>query len=124
MSVESLIKKYGKLVTLSKESGPGTTGEEGNYIPATPDTSDIYMSIQPLTGDEAIRLPEGIRNKKVMNGFTTSGLLSGSETAGTNPDKIIDGSITYEVNSVEYFEANTMTLSPHYKAMLVRVNPV
>ena len=124
MSIASLIQKYGKLVTLSKESSAGTTNDEGIYIPATPTTSSIYMSIQPLTGDEAIRLPEGIRNKKVMKGYTVSDILSGSETAGTNPDQIIDGSTTYEVNAVEFFEANTLGISPHYKCLLVRVNQI
>lgn len=123
MSAASIIARFGKTVTLSRESSSGSINSEGTFTRGTPATSSIVMSIQPMTGDEALRLPEGIRNKKVMKGYTITDITNGSQSDRKVPDRIIDGVNTYEINDVQYYEANTLSLSPHYRCTLVRVNP-
>ena len=124
MSASSLIEKYGREVTLSRENTTGTIDSEGSFISGARDESSIKMSIQPLSGDEALRLPDGIRNKKVMKCYTTTEVICGDETNHIAPDLIIDGSTTYEVNDVQYYEGTILSISPHYRATLVRINPV
>lgn len=124
MSAASIIAKYGKTVTLSRESSSGSIGSDGGFTRgSSAPPSSIVMSIQPMSGDEALRLPEGIRNKKVMKGYTTTDITNGSQSARKIPDLIIDGSTTYEINDVQYYEANTLSIAPHYRCTLVRVNP-
>lgn len=123
MSAATLIAKFGKTVTLSRETASGTIDSQGRFVAGTPATSSIVMSIQPLTGDEALRLPDGIRNKKVMKGYTTTDITNGSEPDSKLPDKIIDGDNEYEINDVQYYEGTTLSISPHYRCTLVRVNP-
>ena len=123
MSAATIIARFGKTVTHSRESTSGSIGADGGFTAGSATTSSIVMSIQPLTGDEALRLPDGIRNKMVMKGYTISDISNGSEPSNLLPDKIIDGSTTYDINDVQYYEATTLSLSPHYRCTLVRVNP-
>lgn len=123
MSAATIISTYGKTVTLSIESASGSIGADGGFTAGAATTSTIVMSIQPISGDEALRLPEGIRNKKVMKGYTISDITNGSESDARLPDKIIDGVNEYEINDVQYYEATTLSISPHYRCTLVRVNP-
>lgn len=124
MNVATMISKYGKTVTLSRESTEATTDAEGIVTRGSASTSSIVMVIQPLSGDEVLRLPDGLRNKKVVKGYTVSEIICGDEQNKVLPDQIIDGDQTYEVGDVQYYEATSMNLSPYYRATLVRVNPV
>jgi hypothetical protein len=123
MSALDLITKFGKNVTLSRENGVGAIGSDGKITPSAATTSTIKMSIQPLSGQEVLRLPDGLRNKTVMKGYSYSVLQAGDEINGIVPDKIIDGSITYEVNDLQFYESSNLSLTPHYRSTLVRVNP-
>lgn len=123
MNVATLIARYGRTVTLSQESVSGSIDDEGGFTAGAASTSSITMSIQNITGDEALRLPDGLRNKKVMKGYTTTELSNGSEPDSILPYKIIDGDQTYEVNDVQYYEASPLNIAPYYRCTLVRVNP-
>lgn len=123
MSAESMIAKYGKTVTLTREAVSGTIDTEGGFVAGTNTTTSIVMSIQPLSGDEVLRLPDGMRGKKVMKGYTITEIINGNEPDKIAPDLITDGDQVYEVNDVQFYEATTLNISPHYRATLVRVNP-
>lgn len=83
----------------------------GNYV-AGDDTilPDIKCNMQPLGGNELLRLPEGDREKDVQKIYTTTEIL--------NSDIIIRDktNIKYEVFKVYDNSAND---PPHYKAILV-----
>jgi len=96
--------------------GVAGSSVKGRYSPgATSDTAGVTASVQPISGDELERLPEGIRSRRPAKIYTETELKQKDTTAGTPPDLIIWDSETWEVVSVEKHAWGT-----YYKALIVR----
>jgi hypothetical protein len=78
---------------------------------------EIIASVQPASGREMDRLPEGLRSRETMNVFTRTELRSAHPSPGTEADRIaIDGAV-FEVTSVRRWNR----LANFYNATVVRV---
>lgn len=88
----------------------------GRVSAGTSSTFSITASVQPVSGREIDRLPEGLRAREVLALYTDTALQTRNSTAGA-PDVVsIDGS-AWEVQTVE----NWNSLGTFYKALLTRV---
>lgn len=83
---------------------------------ATLDTAGVVASVQPITGSELERLPEGLRSKRPEKLYSETELKQVDVGAGTPPDLVIwDGEI-WEVQRVRLH-----TWGGYYKAIIVKV---
>lgn len=102
-------------VTIRRGSSGSST--KGRYTPgATSDTTGVVASVQPITGDELERLPEGIKSRRPAKLYTKTEVKQKDTAAQTPPDQIIWAGETWEVLSVERH-----TWGDYYKAMIGRV---
>lgn len=76
-------------------------------------------SLQQLTPRERALLPEGMRSKETKKLYTGTLLKGADEAAGTPPDTLVNGGITYQVVGVEDWG---VTGIPHYKVILLKLD--
>lgn len=89
----------GQALTVSRR-GAGTL-DHGRFTPATPTTFDIAASVQPVSGRDLLRLPEGLRTRELVAVFTGGDLRTADEAAGLAADRFVYGGRTYEVQTLE-----------------------
>lgn len=90
-----------------------STYSNGVRVAGSTSTLSITASVQPVTGRELERLPEGMRTTEVVKLYTTTALRTADSG---DPDHIsIDGE-TYEVQLVERW-----TAKGYYKIMALKV---
>lgn len=95
-----------------KRRGPTTVGSDGRADTAASSTFSVTASVQPMSGRELQRLPEGLRVAERRNFFTTTAL---QVTAA--PDVVsIDGE-DWEVESVQAWG----TLGAYFLAVVAKV---
>lgn len=85
---------------VTRAAGPGTY-TNGVLVPAATSTVQVRASVQPLTGRELQRLPEGLRTRELLSVFTVDALLV--EAPGVRPDIITIRGETWQVEKVERF---------------------
>lgn len=106
------------IVRKRRSSGTYVSGEwvEGALEP----DQSFLMSVQPASGRDLLRLPEGLRTRDVVRIFCGLGeLRTADERSNLAADRIVHLGEEYEVVSVE---AWAMTQMPHVEAMAVRVD--
>lgn len=97
--------------------GSAGTSVKGRFTAgSTSDTTGVVASVQPITGKELERLPEGIRSHRPAKLYTETQILQVDVGAGTPPDQIIWDSETWEVHNVELH-----TWGSYYKAIIIKV---
>jgi hypothetical protein len=74
---------------------------DGVFVPGSTSTLSIAASVQPVSGRELQRLPEGLRTRELLSLFTVDALLV--EAPGVRPDIITIRSETWQVERVERF---------------------
>lgn len=78
------------------------TRTDGFYTPGTASTVTIpIVSLQPISGRELMRMPEGWRTREPVRVFTKSPLQTAAEPDGRSPDTFSYNGATYEVQAVE-----------------------
>ncbi len=92
------------------------TRSEGRYTPGAAVDSIIYASVQPLSGRELERLPEGERQKHSVKVYTETELRTSDQAADTLADLLVINSGTFKVLRVDRWSA----VIPHYEAYAVR----
>jgi len=100
VSVEKAIRCFDKDVT-RRRFGAGSYDANGRYVEPSYSDTTIRASVQPLRGDELLRLPEGQRQTKNVKLYTPSDLRVVDDETKTKSDQIIDGTTTYEVRTAE-----------------------
>lgn len=86
--------------TVTRASGVGSY-VEGVFVPASTSTTGVVACVQPVSGRELQRLPEGLRAKELLSVFTVAALLVAAP--GVRPDVVaIDGS-NWQVERVERY---------------------
>lgn len=74
----------------------------GRAVPdPSPTTIQIVASVQPATGRELLRLPEGRRDQETRVVFTVTELFCGGQAATYEADKITIDGVVWEVQHVE-----------------------
>lgn len=76
---------------------------KGRATPGATTTISIVASIQPVTGKDLKRLPEGLRTEDLIAGWTSTELRTAA-VAGVYADKITYLGGSYEVQKVESWD--------------------
>lgn len=77
----------------------------GRAVAGSSSTLTITASVQPASGRELERLPEGRRAKETRVLYTTTPLYVGGQGAAYEADRIAIGGATWEVQHVEAWPA-------------------
>lgn len=104
----------GKNYTLKrKNAGSYVAGKwvDGTLIPSLV----AFASIQPMTGKEMVRIPEGDRNRERKVAYSADLLKVAEPTSGTKADIVTVDGQDFEVESVEPW-------TDYWKAVIVKVN--
>lgn len=106
-------------VTLTRYAA-GSVGSDGRRTIGAGTASTIMASVQPLTGRQLQRLPEGERQSYPLVIYTVSDVRTADHIAGVPADRITTGGNTYEVGRVQRWPAAGPL--PHYEAYLMRLD--
>jgi hypothetical protein len=88
--------------TVTRAGGAGTY-VDGVFVPASTSSVSVLACVQPLTGRELERLPEGIRSRELLSVYTVAALFN--EAPGVRPDIIAIDGRSWQVEKVERFDA-------------------
>lgn len=80
---------------------------------------EIRASVQPASGRDLLRLPEGLRTRDTVAILTDADLRTANETAGTKADRIVVSGEEYEVVAVDDW---TMPQLSHKDCLAQRVD--
>ena len=101
-------------VTIRRGSAGSDT--KGRYTPgSTSDITGVEASVQPITGNELQRLPEGLRTQRPVKLYTTTEIRASSVATGVPSDLIVWDGETWEVQFVEKH-----IWGGYYKAVIIR----
>jgi len=97
---------------------PGITGiDSGRRVAGVTTSFSITASVQPASGRQMDRLPEGLREREGMTLWTPTELRTAQVSEGIEADLVsIDGS-TFEVVAIDRWAA----LGNYYRATVTRV---
>ena len=93
---------------------PASVYTAGRLVPGVATTFTVLGSLQPLSGREVDRLPEGAREREGMALWTTTELRGKLQTS--EPDTVTVDGEAYEVQNVQRWD----TLGNYYRAVILR----
>lgn len=114
MDFSSVVLSFASSYTVIRRS-PSAFGSDGRLDAPSTSTLSVRACVQPVTGRDLQRLPEGLRTQEILAVYSMTELY----TQGTSqaPDLIsIDGD-SYEVQSVERWG----NLGAYWKAIVLKV---
>ncbi len=88
-------------VTRFSPGSYGADAEDGRYRFGATHTFRVRASIQPLTGEELLRLPEGERTRERIVVFTARRLKTATQAEAASADRVEYQGNQFEVESVE-----------------------
>ncbi len=101
---------------VTRAAGPKTYTQGKAVAPTTsPSTLTVTASVQPLTGRELQRLPEGMRTKELMKMYLVEELLVSAP--GQEPDTVSIDGVDFQVEAVERWGP----LGNYHKAIVSKV---
>jgi len=95
-------------------------GTDGRPVLGTSTDTSIVASVQVATGEDLQRLPEGFRSAEAIRVFTATELRVGDQRSKLEADRLVRGSIVYQVQHVE----PEHPLIQHYEAIATRMAEV
>lgn len=114
MNLSGVIESFASTYTVTRQSA-SAYGDDGVLDAPTTSTVTIRACVQPVTGRELQRLPEGLRTRELLSVWTATQLFT--QGAGQDPDLLdIDGD-TWEVQTVERWD----TLGAYWKVVVAKV---
>jgi len=75
--------------------------EDGRWVEEVTDTITTDASVQPITGNDLLQLPEARRTRRNLGFFTDIELKTADEHNVKNADVVIHRGISYEIHTVE-----------------------
>ena len=100
-----------------KRTAPGSY-PNGVYVEGAESTITIQASVQPVTGQDMVSVPEGRRASDVVKVYTDSDLFAqGDAGSGQSPDRIVYLGKDYEVFTKD---VNQNGVINHYKYYAVK----
>lgn len=105
---------------IPRQSLTGTRTEAGTLVkgrltPGSTSAINFTASVQPISGDELLSLPEGIREEGMFKLYTDFALRSANQTTKEPADKI---NLFGKVYKVVFLEAWQNNIINHYKAIV------
>jgi len=105
-------------VTL-RRTAAGSRGADGRFVPGAATDTTLQASVQPMSGRDIERLPEGLRSRASLKLFAETELRL-AEASGVYPcDRIVYDGEVYEVGAAQKWGATSPI--PHYEAVLLRI---
>jgi hypothetical protein len=89
----------------------------GIWVPLSFSTFEIVASIQPASGEDLVRVPEGVRTRELVTVFTPTELQVKNAPAGTEADRVAYKGATYEVQTVEKWDES----GSYYRAVAAKI---
>ncbi len=116
MNVAASIASFGTTYSVTRTAaGSNATGV---YTPGSASTLSITASVQPITGEDVKRLPEGVSTEGLIKLWTTTALKTPRDVSGSSGgDTISFSGRTYMVESVSDWN----TVGGYYEAVLRQV---
>lgn len=105
--------------TLSVKRYAAGSWVEGRFVRGDESTTQILASVQPLSPNEIVKLPEHMRNRETLKIYTGDRLFLGDEKSGKSGDIITHDGREFEVQKVENWHIGTNL--QHYKAYAVLI---
>lgn len=100
-NLASTITRLSGGTTLTVTRGASGTYTAGRLTPGETTTLTIAANVQPASGRDLLRLPEGLRTRETIAIWTAAELRTADEDAGTPADRVAYGGATYQVENVE-----------------------
>ncbi len=105
MNATALIASFGADYSVTRRVAG--TSSAGLLVAGSSSTVSIVASVQPPTGADLLRLPEGRRSEDARVLFTATQLYTGGQGATYTADRlVIDGNL-FEVSHVEPWPADS-----------------
>jgi hypothetical protein len=95
----------------------GSRGTDGRFAPGATTDTTIYASMQPVSGRDLQRLPEGERSRDALKAYTETALQTAEAGGLLLSDRIVYGGRVYEVFQVQPWVGPL----PHYEALVLRL---
>jgi hypothetical protein len=86
-------------VTITRPGAP--TLDAGRVVEGRSTVVTTQASVQPVSGRELLRLPEGLRTRELVAVYSPVELRTANATSGALADQVAYGGATYEVQLVE-----------------------
>ncbi len=98
----------------------------GQWIEGTETAIPITASVQPLTGEDVLLLPEGRRNSKSYALFTSTPIKTLNTNNTKNTDQIQIFGERFEIIKVEIWQNNpsVFAVTNHYKMIVVKLEAI
>lgn len=114
--IKSLMTETVEIVRVSAE----VTWVDGEPVRGAEETLSAPASIQPLTPNERLLLPEHVRTRETVKMYMETLVRTLDEKNNLLADRIIHDGKTYEVQGVENWHIGTDL--PHYKVICVKLD--
>jgi hypothetical protein len=99
---------------VTRAGGPGTY-VAGVFTPAATSTVSVIASVQPMTGRDLQRLPDGLRAMELLVVFSVDELKVAAP--GVRPDVLAIDDATWQVETVERFNV----LGNYYRSIVSKI---
>lgn len=100
-----------------KRTVPGSY-VNGVYVEGAETTLTIQASVQPMSGNDLVAVPEGRRASDMVKLYTSTDLFSQGDTgSGQSPDRLVWLGKDYEISSKD---VNQMSVISHYRYYAIK----
>ena len=90
----------------------------GVYVEGAETTLTIQASVQPMSGNDLVAVPEGRRASDMVKLYTSTDLFSQGDTgSGQSPDRLVWLGKDYEISSKD---VNQMSVISHYRYYAIK----
>lgn len=96
----------------------------GLWVDGAPTDADIVASVQPASGRDLLRLPEGLRTRSTVAVITDDDLQTANETNEQTADRIVHLGEEWEVVTVEVWAMGAVDQLGHRDCLAQRVDRV
>lgn len=119
MNVNAMIKRLGGkkyIVTRALADSEGAYDQtNGTYVPGDTEQLEVLGSVQPMTSDEIVSIPEGDRTRERYRFYSAAPLKNIKTVKLQKGDLVLINDEQFEVEKVDHWPN-------HGKAIVVRVN--
>lgn len=118
-----LISSFGRTITVETRSA-GSYGADGYWNPGEATTREIVASVQPMTYDEMMQLPENYRSKEGIKIYSVEKLKLSRQANNENADVVIIDGRRFEVlRVIDYHQHQSLSIR-FYRMECVSENEV
>lgn len=102
MSVSSVITRFA--TGTYEVTRPSGAYQAGRWVEGAPELLQVRAVVQPASGRDLQRLPEGQRTRETISIWCLVELRTATVPAGSGADRVRYGSGVYEVERVEWWQ--------------------